>query len=270
MSEALKIIRAQQRAWARQRNIPFDSDDYTFILEDNLFTPLSPATISEFASGGGDELGNTDHRGKMQALHSSSALVCNVFEYWRSRDVSAIASACGALKGMSKLRFEQTHPTGLRGTPPHLDIEFYSEAQSPLAIESKFTEPYQSTSKSGFRESYFSQPGLWDGLPICSILARKIYEGKKTFVRFDAAQILKHILGLTKAFPEGFTFLYLWYEIPSLEAREHGHEIESFKENTAGEVDFRDMTYQQLFLSIKGMPEAEETYVSYLKGRYFS
>ncbi len=132
-----KLIQNQQQNWAKQRGIEIDNDGYTLSLNDNFFSPLSPETIMDFKSGKGDELGDSGSRGKMQALHSSSALVVNIFEYWRSRNVDTVAQVCGAPSGMTEMQFEKTNPTPLGGIPPHLDVEFHGTADiKPVAIES--------------------------------------------------------------------------------------------------------------------------------------
>lgn len=270
LSDTFKMILDQQRSWANQKAISLDQHGYTLKLDDNLYQPLSPNTISEFRSGGGDEFGTGNQRGKMQALHSSSSLVCNVFEYWREQNADDIAIACGAERGISELRFEKANPTGLRGTAPHLDVQFTGPGKIPLAVESKFTEPYYHTTTSNFPKPYFNKYGLWNDFPRCERLARKIYEKQITFSRLDAAQLLKHILGLKKAFPSGFKLLYLWYEIPSPEAILHINEIQLFEEYVNTDVDFRHMTYQDLFKVIKKIPNTDEAYIAYLAERYFS
>lgn len=106
MSTAYESICNQQKWWACQRGIRFDEDGDTLSLDDNQFLPLLPEVRKEFKAGKGDELGAAGIRGKMRALHSSSALVVNIFQYWANRDVSEIASACGAPHGMTRMHFE--------------------------------------------------------------------------------------------------------------------------------------------------------------------
>ncbi len=79
----------------------------------------------------------------MKALHLSSALVVNVFDYWRRQDsIQDIARCCGVEDIAGGMEFEKTHPIkGMDGTLPHLDMEFIG--LTTLAIESKFTETYQ-------------------------------------------------------------------------------------------------------------------------------
>lgn len=273
MSMTYKLICNQQQTWAHQRGIKFDENGYTFSLDDNLFLPLLLEVRKEFQPGKGDELGSGGKRGKMQALHSSSALVVNVFQYWVNRNVSNIASACGAPQGMTEIRFEQTHPTPLGGVPPHLDVEFHGIGLKPLAIESKFTESYQRHTKRTIKDGYFSKPSLWAHFPRCERLAKRIHkeeQGRTSFVYLDAPQLLKHILGLGTAFgPMNFGLLYLWYEVPSPEAQRHRVEIEDFMDYIGDEVRFSVMTYQQLFEVLKRCPNSDRDYLSYLGQRYF-
>src|SRR5687767_8908705 len=102
-TDPASFVLERQLAWSRRHNLPLQGSKgargrptYT-PLERNLFEPLSPQARSEYNSGDGRELGNTNGSpGKMQALHSSSALCCNVFHYWRRVGrPEAIARACG-------------------------------------------------------------------------------------------------------------------------------------------------------------------------------
>jgi hypothetical protein len=274
MSTAYESICSQQKSWACQRGIRFDEDGYTLSLDDNLLLPLLPEVRKEFKAGKGDELGAAGIRGKMQALHSSSALVVNIFQYWANRDISEIASACGTPHGMTRMRFERTYPTTLGGTPPHLDVEFSADSLKPLVIESKFTEPYRRHTKRAIKDRHLDVPGLWTGLTECEKLVRRIREeerGRTSFGYLDAPQLLKHILGLTKAFgASGFSLLYLWYEIPSPEARSHRTELNEFMNLIGQEVEFRQMTHQELFQAIRECHGVSEGYIRYLTERYFS
>lgn len=258
----------QQHAWAKERGIKFDLVGYTFNLVDNLFLPLSPRSEEEFRSGRGDELST----GKMQALHSSSALVVNVFEYWRNRNVDFIAQACGASKGATSLKFEQTYPTRLGGIPPHLDVEFKNTLAIPLVIEAKFTELYHRRTKRHIKDKYLDST-LWSGLSSCENRIRLIHKeetGKTSYSFLDAPQLLKHILGLnTKFGKRGFELLYLWYDYHSFEAEKHRLELREFKKSITREVIFRNMTYQELFKRIRNNSSASRDYINYLAERYF-
>lgn len=268
----------RQRKWAAARGIkPIGNSMQT--VEENLFQPLNPETKAEYEAGSGNELGSATKPGHMQAFRSSSALVCNVFDYWRNRPLVSLAAALGAPANADHLYFEQKYPTGLRGTPPNLDVALLGDGAKPFFIESKFTEPYYPHStEEPFAKSYFPDSGeLWGkfGLPRCEDLARRVSANQEQFSRLNAPQLLKHILGLANKFGKNFTLLYLWYDYPSSdyvssEAAKHRAEVETFMQRLNGEIDFRTMTYQELFQKMQGDPAVDEKYTAYLKERYFA
>jgi hypothetical protein len=67
-----------------------------------------------------------------------------------------------------------------------------------------------------------------------------------------------------------FELLYLWYGVKSGEAAKHWLEIVEFKDSIKEEVNFRVMTYQELFEKVKNIKSVDQTYVNYLKERYFT
>jgi len=71
------------RTWAARAGLVADGKGYLPCVEDNLFRPMSPGARTTFDRGSGSEL--KDRNGvpaKMRAVHSSSALAVNVFDYW--------------------------------------------------------------------------------------------------------------------------------------------------------------------------------------------
>lgn len=108
---------------------------------------------------------------KMRALYSSSALVCNVFDYWRDVDPTSIGRALGIEVEVRDVRFEAPLSSGLRGTKPTLDLLLTGNSGLAFGVESKFTEPFQGHKKRvPFADTYFNgEAPLWSslGLPIC-------------------------------------------------------------------------------------------------------
>jgi hypothetical protein len=96
-------------------------------LADNL--PLTPI-ISDLSAGAGCELDS-----KLRVAHSSAALAINKFGPWR---IDPSTLQVGGVRGFHGLKFEATCPTGLGGTPPHLDL--IAEGEVLVAVESKCTE----------------------------------------------------------------------------------------------------------------------------------
>ncbi|MHB8755375.1 MAG: PGN_0703 family putative restriction endonuclease [Candidatus Acidiferrales bacterium] len=273
MTNVRSQILRQQQGWAASRKIAFPSG-YTESLDANLFQPLHCDTLAEFQRGSGDELGKNGHRGKMLALHSSSALVVNVFDYWRGRSLDWIAGALSLTSEPSLLCFEAQFPTGLPGKPPNLDLAFVLTDRRTIAVESKFTEPYAHTKQvPPFKLKYFpAGDGLWQdrALPHCQRLADRLHRGELQFLYLNAAQLLKHVLGLAQPLVGQFTLFYLWYAVPSDEARHHGEEIEAFAEEIGSELDFRVLTYQELFSSaLRRLGTEHAAYLSYVGERYF-
>jgi len=270
----IDYISNRQLRWAAQANIPVEA--YTRTVEANIFGgELHPDTRREYARGKGHELHGA--RAHMKALYSSSALVVNVFDYWRRQNrIQDIATCCGAEGTVTGMEFEKTHPVrGVEGTPPHLDVEFAGPV--PLAIESKFTETYRRTTRRPLAktrlDAYLSQNDIWDRLPNLKELASDIVQQSDAITGFqylDVPQLIKHTLGLSCDYPEGFSLLYLWYRVDSHEATKHEHELDTFCKRLDRDITFRTMTYQELFASIKRIPDVDSAYIQYLEQRYFA
>jgi hypothetical protein len=249
-------------------------DGYCRQLNDNLFQPLSACTRRELERGDGAELGGFGRRGKLQALHSSAALACNVFDYWRGRDLAVLQAAFGINGQLCGLAFEQKFPTGLPGKSPNLDVVLYSARGEHVAVESKFTEPYGPKPKRHpFRAAYFPEKhGLWAdrGLRACQVLAKGIQGGSVSYQHLDAPQLLKHVLGLALA-GEHWRLLYLWYDAGGEAGAAHAAEVADFLGRAAGDpVAFSSLSYQVLFCTMQpGLIGPHRAYGEYLAERYF-
>ena len=273
LDTARSQILQQQLAWAAARRIAVDPKGYTNALEDNLFQPLSPATRADFVAGSGDELGTASRKGKMLALHSSSALACNVFDYWRTRDLRSVSSALGLGGPASDLRFEAKFPTGLDGMPPNLDIALQAGGAT-VAIECKFTEPYgASKAAEPFKAKYFSADrALWRerSLPACQQLAENLQKGAAQFQHLNAAQLLKQVLGLAQPRVGAFMLVYLWYALPGAESEAHAADLAAFASAIGTEFQFRPVTFQALFGKMRETLKPEDApWAAYLSSRYF-
>jgi hypothetical protein len=143
-SATFQFIVDRQRHWAETRCLTVDNNGRVSRLEENLFAPLHDETRAEFEAGDGDEFGTADAVGKMYSLHSSSALVCNVVDYWRGRPMFPLLRAFGMDAAGTDLRFEQKFPTGVGRRPANLDVLITDTGAGslPIAVESKFTEPF--------------------------------------------------------------------------------------------------------------------------------
>jgi len=156
----LELIKEQQWRWAFSHGIGVAPNGRVKNLDDNFFAPLHPISIKEIREGDGGELGTPENVGKLYSLWSSSALLCNVFDYWRERTLAPLLTALSVQNSSyEQPGFEQTFRTGVRSARANVDVIFRAcgSACLPVAIESKFTEPYQPGEKERLRPSYFQK-----------------------------------------------------------------------------------------------------------------
>ena len=258
-------IRASQRRWAESRRIGFDRSDRVGRLEENLFQPMGAETRSEFESGDGSELGTELAPGSMHSLISSSALCCNAYDAWRGQPLDDFGAALGIDRSYAVQKFESKHPTGLLGKAPNLDVELQAPGLKPVAIESKFVETYR-VARNAFKPSYFAGPASWEGLESWRRAAVAIDQGKLTFITLHAAQLVKHVLGLSRRYgPDGFSLLYLWYRVPGPAGDDHQAELDRFRDWIGDSVDFRTAEYPDAFSRITGGPPG---WLEYMRSRY--
>ena len=208
------LIKKRQQAWAHRRQHTLDKDGYCGCADDNIYQGVSEAARNDLTRGGGGELGAEGERGKFQATHSSSALACNWFDYWRERDFGVLSAAFDVPTPFVTLRLEAHVPTGMRGADANLDVLLTTADGWLFAIESKFTEPYAPAAKPVLKPQYFSHNrSRWSdvGLAGCQIVAEQVRIGQHGFRVLDVAQLLKHMLALGRT-GNRWTLCALWYE----------------------------------------------------------
>ena len=226
----------------------------------------------------------------MKALHSSSALVANFLDYWTDKeDKTPLLRALGIeAYSVESLDFEKQFDTEISsrnaGKPPNLDVAIALGSSHVVAIEGKFIEPFSRSTKqnkSSFKKAYFSDlRELWreKNLSACQVFAQELQEGQHRFEYLDAAQLLKHALGLgTQLGKDKFSLYYLYYDWPgeSAEARKrskaHKEEIDLFGKRVGKELRFKALTYQEVYRRLPADDADPEyrTYLNYLGERYF-
>lgn len=282
-----KYILARQIAWADSRGIPLVGSKgslgrpaYTPNLDQNLFQPLLGEVRASFASGDGAELGSSGLPGKMQAVHSSSALGVNVFQYWKAASaVPVIAAACGLCRRRSQVScdicFEEKYPINDSfGFHPNIDVVIHNGPRAKIqrfAIECKFSEAYGGYKHSGLKRKYLDGQKLWCDIPGLRAFAERISPDDDDFVHLHPAQLIKHILGMKRHFGKTrFRLLYLWYDVPGEQGKRHRDEVARFTDVTTQDgVNFHSLTYQELILRLLATVEDNhQEYVRYLTNRY--
>lgn len=281
---AYEHILSKQVEWARNNELDLVGSQinrgrpaYTRTLESNLFEPLSPNTKESFQRGDGGELNGNPS--KMQAVHSSSALGVNIFQFWENIGrVYQIAHACGFCRKTTKISrsvsFEIKYPINDNFRySPNIDVVINNDPSSRykvFAIESKFTEAYGGRGHSGIKPKYLDLE-IWGEIPRLHELANTLNPKDNRFQYLHAAQLIKHILGLKREFGKtGFRLLYLWYDAIGNEGAKHRGEINEFLEIAkADEIAIHELSYQDLIIRLANeYRDSHGAYVEYITSRY--
>lgn len=248
--------------------IPSDVNGYVSRLADNLLPGVRLDHFeSDLGQGGGHELNK-----KFLALHSSAALAINTFAPFKDTPSSL---SILRKQGFGPPVFERQLPTGLRGTPPNIDVYLQSD-EEVIAIESKFLE-YCTPKLANYSDSYSK-----DTLPLVEdCWWRVLEESKAAGLKYlDVAQLVKHYLGLIRLADRGkegekekeITLLYLFWEPTNAdeieECRSHRQEIEdlTFKV-TDSTIKFRALSYPELWRQWESVSEIAG-HVANLRARY--
>lgn len=282
-----EYILSKQTAWAINSGIDLTGSKgkrgrpaYTCKLDQNLFQPLLPDVRKSFADGDGGELDSAEFPGKMQAVHSSSALGVNVFQYWKSiNEVPLIAAQCGLCRLGSQvskdIHFEEKYPINDEfGYHPNIDVVIHNAPSAKIkrfAIECKFSEAYGAHKHGGLKAKYLGLDDIWADIPNLLRFAKGISPDDNEFVHLHPAQLVKHILGLKRQFGKaGFRLLYLWYDVLGDQGKRHRDEVLKFTEVTKNDgIKFHSITYQDLIVHLANKLRTEHPdYIRYLTERY--
>ena len=156
---------------------------------------------------------------------------------------------------------------------PNLDVVFILSKVKKIkafAIECKFTEPYSSYQHGGIKQKYFIDEAIWKDLPFTKELAQKITPNDNHFKYLNAAQLIKHILGLNKKYGHSkYKILYLWYDAVGEAGFKHQQEANEFMNivKTDG-VLFYSITYQELIMNLAKYRTKHSDYIEYITERY--
>jgi hypothetical protein len=280
------FIKYKQRIWVKSRRLRLlgskierGEKNYTSSLEENLFMPLTEITEDCFRTADGNELDG--YPCKMQALHSSSALAVNIFQYWMDKDVSVIASACGLCEPISnikrKILFEQKYAISDDfNKHPNIDVIIKNPEEHKYrvyAIECKFSEPYSNRKgyQDGLKEKYITETDKWSEIPNIFELAKSISPNDTANRFLHSAQLIKHILGLKRVYgKDHFRLLYLWYDALGEDGYKHRLEIEEFKDIIKKDnVAIHSISYQELFFHLHNKcNDSDIEYLNYIEQRY--
>lgn len=281
-------IFTKQIIWANRHKIKLDGSKitegrpaYTKILDENLFEPLLIETKNEIDKGDGGELKcDGNHAAKICAVHSSSAIGVNIFQYWKNKNIPDLAYSLGLCsKGNNsalEIHFEQKFEISNKFRYcPNIDVVINNNVNDIIkvfGIECKFSEAYSSRKHPGLKEKYINEiPELWKDIPNLFDFAKTISPDDKNFIHLHPAQLIKHILGLKKEYGKnGFRLLYLWYDVLDKDGCMHRNEIEKFSKIAKSDnIKFHSISYQELIIKMHSeFYVGNEKYIDYLTDRY--
>jgi hypothetical protein len=255
-------VRAERAATDRLRQLHPHArflDTPPGYLEDwsaNLIEGVSRVDFeTDLRRGGGNEL--TDRPGepaKFRAAFSSAALAVNTFGPFRHKPERL---ALSGVTGFDSVEFEYPCDNGLVGTNPHFDL-FAQTTSTVLALESKFLEPLRP--KPAVFSNQYDRPfkGTLTASPQVEAPWVSMYErlrsDPQSYRYLDAAQLVKHYLGLVHSFPKLERTLVLLYWEPRNAAeltsyRDLRREVNDFAATVSGcSTRFVSLSYPALWL----------------------
>jgi hypothetical protein len=309
---AKDYIELKQKEWAK-RNITLGNDKrYAKTYTENLFKSLDKEIKEQFKNADGGELNGEEC--KMAALYSSSALGVNVFQYFyklleqgNKEEANKILYALGVSRDkdieIKSISFEQKLHIGNISTP-NIDIIITTTNNKVFAIESKFREPYYYTPSNYIQKKYYDNNDIWNKLEKTKEYIDELDEGfieiekdiieretsieekeigvKKifpSFKRLNAAQLIKHLLGLfndnksIKEYKNNIRLIYLYYDVPGNMGEEHRKEIKEFSDFIKKDnIKFTAISYQELIYNLNNLLDRRnkehKKYLDYINSRY--
>lgn len=208
--------------------------------------------------------------GRRRVPEAGAVIALNSFLPWEQHSGDL---RLADLSSVDKLTFDARCPTGVRGTPPHLDM-IAARGQSIVAATAR-GPGYLGRRFAGLAAAYDSvevPPAMRPWHEILPLLR----QSGRTFAHVDAASLLKFALGLARTFPNhDLTLLYLYWE-PSdagqFEAfRRHRRELDDLSDRVEGSaVRLRSQTFGSLWNEWEEQPDKPwlRELVAQLRGRY--
>jgi hypothetical protein len=210
-------------------------------------------------------------RSRLRSPQSAAALVINSFLPWqRAPDQLPLAG----WTGFEAIQFEVRCPTGLRGTPPHLDL-LALRGEVAVAATVRCTE-YLSRRRTAVAPSYDRLLATTPGLDPWRRQLERLRHEPGRHRHLDLGALIKFALALGRTFPERpATLLYLYWE--PLNADEFGefcqHRAEA-AELAAAVADARvpldALSFEAMWRqwAVLGTPEWLPDHLDRLRARY--
>jgi hypothetical protein len=218
-----------------------------------------------------EQLPDSIDQTRLRAPHSAAALSINSFLRWR--DATDQLPLAG-WTGFDAVQFEVRCPTGLRGTPPHLDL-LALRGEVAVAVSVRCIE-YLSRRKTAVAPSYDQLLATTPGLEPWRRQLDRLRQEPQHYRHVDPGALIKFALALGRTFPERPTILLYLYWEPL-----NGDRFEEFRRHRAETAELADavrdarVTFApQSFAAIwqewaaRGAPSWLADHVDRLRARY--
>ncbi len=175
------------------------------LLDDGRVRRISDLLIDGIAD---HQLPDSIDRTRLKSAHSAAALAINSFLPWRrATDQLPLADWVG----FNAVQFEVRCPTGLRGTPPHLDLLALREGVA-VAVTVRCIE-YLRRRKSSVAPSYDRLLAATPALELWQQVLQELRAEPTRYRHVDLGGLVKYALALGRTFPDRLTtLLYLFWE----------------------------------------------------------
>lgn len=155
-----------------------------------------------------DHLPDALDRARLRQPHSAAALAINSFLRWQTAPEQL---ALDRWTGFDAIQLVVRCPTGLRGTPPHLDVLALRD-NAAVAVTVRCTE-YLSRRRSPVAASYDRLLAATPGLDPWLRQLEQLRAAPDERQHIDLGALVKHALALGRTFPDRPTsLLYLYWE----------------------------------------------------------
>ncbi|MEZ5934307.1 MAG: hypothetical protein R3F54_20680 [Alphaproteobacteria bacterium] len=210
-------------------------------------------------------------RVRLDTPHSSMALVINSFFPWQ-KNVDSLP--LGGKLGFDAIQFNVRCPTGLRGTPPHLDLmalrDDHVVGATVRAVE------YLKRKKSSISTTYDRTLGETPGMSPWGDHLEAWRAGEVVYAHVDLAALVKYATALGRTFPDRTsTLIYLYWEPLDAasydEFRDHRRELASLAAAVEGaRVEVVAESFDALWQRWldQGGPDWLAAHVERLRSRY--
>lgn len=210
-------------------------------------------------------------RVRLDTPHSGMALAINSFIPWRNAADQLVLGGC---RGFDAIQFDVRCPTGLRGTPPHLDLLALRDDHA-VAVTVRSVE-YLTRKSSAISNSYDDLLAKTQGIDSWRDHLADWRAGRVNYRHIDLPALVKYVTALGRTFPDrSSTLLYLYWEpLDALaydEFRHHREELEMLVTAIgAARVDIIAQSFEQLWQdwSACASPGWLADHVARLRNRY--